>query len=93
MIIFLVLRNCFMKAHLVVPLFVIQVLYRTATVQWGPQSVQNFFFTPVQSFVDPVHVTEDICSFGIVWRTLHNNWSGTERKVHSENKQSMNVRV
>ena len=41
-------------AHLQLLLSVRQVLCGVAVVQWGPHSVQDFFFTLVQGFIDLV---------------------------------------
>lgn len=59
------------NVHLMVLLSGLQVLYGAAVVQRGPDSVQNVLFTPVQSFVNPVYVTEESCSFGVLRGALN----------------------
>lgn len=68
--------------HLVLLQPVGQVLCGAAVVEWGSESVKDFFFGPFQSFVDPVQFTGQICSSGIVLNGGYGGWGGSKTVIN-----------
>ena len=70
---FVSLKHVAVPVHLMLLHSVCQVLGGVALIQWGPQSVQDFFFTVIQGFVDLVYFSDELCSFFILRSTVHNS--------------------